>query len=104
VRLETYQIEQFNKFVTRMSKIEDGDRTLLDSTSILFGSGIGDANSHKNNDLPIILAGGGYRHGEFKQVPASGPNKVPLCNLYVDIAQRMGVETDAFGNSSGRSV
>ncbi|MEO7412930.1 MAG: DUF1552 domain-containing protein [Opitutaceae bacterium] len=102
--LETYQIEQFGKFLTRLSKLDDGDRTLLDSTSVLFGSGIGDANAHKNSDLPIILAGGGYRHGEFKKLPASGPNKVPLCNLYVDIAQRMGVETDSFGNSTGRSV
>ncbi len=100
--LELYQIEQFGKFVTRLSKINDGDRTLLDSTSVLFGSGIGDANTHRNNDLPILLAGGGYRHGEFKQLPATGPNKVPLCNLYVDIAQRMGVETESFGNSTGR--
>jgi hypothetical protein len=102
ITLETYQIEQFGKFVARLSKMDDGDRTLLDSTSVLFGSGIGDANTHKNNDLPIILAGGGYRHGEFKKVPASGPNKVPLCNLYLDIAQRMGVEKESFGTSTGR--
>ncbi len=104
ITLESYQIEHFGKFVQRLSKMEDGDRTLLDSTSVLFGSGIGDANTHKNSDLPILLAGGGYRHGEFKKIPSSGPNKVPLCNLYVDIAQRMGVETNSFGNSTGRSV
>jgi hypothetical protein len=104
IALETYQIEHFAKFLTRLSKMEDGDRTLLDSTAVLFGSGIGDANTHKNSDLPIILAGGGFRHGEFKKVPSSGPNKVPLCNLFVDIAQRMGVETDSFGTSTGRSV
>ena len=104
ITLETYQIEQFAKFLTRLSKMEDGNRTLLDSTAVLFGSGIGDANTHKNSDLPIILAGGGYRHGEFRKVPSSGPNKVPLCNLFVDIAQRMGVETDSFGTSTGRSV
>ncbi len=102
ITLETYQIEHFAKFLTRLSKMDDGDRTLLDSTSVLFGSGIGDANTHKNSDLPIILAGGGYRHGEFKQLPASGPNKVPLCNLFVDLAQRMGVETESFGTSTGR--
>ena len=88
ITLETYQIEQFGKFLTRLSKMEDGERTLLDSTAVLFGSGIGDANTHKNTDLPIILAGGGYRHGEFKKVPSSGPNKVPLCNLFVDIAYK----------------
>lgn len=102
ITLETYQIEHFGKFLARLAKMDDGDRTLLDSTSVLFGSGIGDANSHKNSDLPILLAGGGYHHGEFKKVAASGPNKVPLCNLFVDIAQRMGVETESFGTSTGR--
>jgi len=102
IALETYQIEQFGKFLARLAKLEDGERTLLDSTAVLFGSGIGDANTHKNSDLPIVLAGGGYRHGEFKKLPTAGANKVPLCNLYVDLAQRMGVETEAFGNSTGR--
>ena len=74
---------------------------MLDSTSVLFGSGIGDANSHKNSDLPVLLAGGGYRHGEFKKVEWQGIKKVPLCNLFVDLAQRMGVETESFGNSTG---
>jgi len=102
ITLEKYQIQHFGKFLTRLSQIQDGDRTLLDSTSVVFGSGIGDANSHKNSDLPIILAGGGYNHGEFREVPREGINKVPLCNLFVDIAQKMGVETDSFGSSTGR--
>jgi hypothetical protein len=102
ITLEKYQVQQFNKFITRLSKMQDGDRTLLDSTAVLFGSGMSDANSHKNSDLPIILAGGGYKHGEYREVPREGINKVPLCNLYVDIAQRMGVETETFGSSTGR--
>jgi hypothetical protein len=102
LKLETYQLEQFAIFLTRLAKLADGNRTLLDSTTVLFGSGIGDANTHKNSDLPILLAGGGYRHGEFRRLPASGPNKVPLCNLYVDIAQHMGVQAESFGNSTGR--
>jgi len=102
ITLEKYQIEHFGKFITRLSKMNDGDRTLLDSTTVLFGSGMGDGNSHKNSDLPVILAGGGYKHGEFREVPHEGINKVPLCNLFVDIAQKMGVETDSFGNSTGR--
>ena len=101
ITLETYQVEHFNKFLTRLSKIQDGDQTLLDSTAVLFGSGIGNAHSHKNSDLPIIVAGGGYRHGEFKKVASEGINRVPLCNLYVDLAQRMGVEIEAFGSSTG---
>lgn len=101
ITLEKYQIEHFGKFITRLSKINDGERTLLDSTTAIFGSGMGDGNSHKNSDLPVILAGGGYKHGEFREVPREGINKVPLCNLFVDIAQKMGVETDSFGSSTG---
>jgi hypothetical protein len=48
------------------------------------------------------VAGGGYKHGDFKKVETKGIKKVRLCNLYVDLAQRMGVETDSFGNSTGR--
>ncbi len=102
VALEKYQIQHFSKFVSRLESLNDGERTLLESTIVLFGSGMGDANTHKNSDLPILLAGGGYKHGEFRQVPHEGLNKVPLCNLYVDIAQRMGAEAASFGNSTGR--
>jgi hypothetical protein len=102
ITLEQYQIQHFAQFVTRLSTMNDGERTLLDSTAVLFGSGMGDANVHKNSDLPVILAGGGYKHGEFRQVPSEGINKVRLCNLFVDIAQRMGVQVDSFGNSTGR--
>lgn len=102
ITLEKYQIEHLGKFLTRLAKMNDGDCSLLDSTTVLFGSGMGDGNSHKNSDLPIILAGGGYKHGEFRQVPREGVNKVPLCNLFVDIAQKMGVEIDTFGSSTGR--
>jgi len=102
IALEKYQVMHFGKFLTRLSKLNDGERSLLDSTMVLFGSGMGDANSHKNSDLPIVLAGGGYQHGEFRKVPFEGNRKTPLCNLFVDILQRMGVESDHFGNSTGR--
>lgn len=102
IALEKYQITHFGKFLSRLARLSDGDQTLLDSTTVLFGSGIGDANSHRNSDLPILLAGGGYAHGQFREIPREGPNKVPLCNLFVDIAQKMGVETDQFGSSTGR--
>lgn len=102
VTLEQYQIKQFGKFLTRLAGMPDGEQTLLDSTAVLFGSGMGSANTHTNSDLPIILAGGGYASGEFKKAPSKGSGKVPLCNLFLDIAQRMGVEKDSFGTSTGR--
>ncbi|MEY5026360.1 MAG: hypothetical protein RLZZ244_1888 [Verrucomicrobiota bacterium] len=102
ITLERYQIEHFGKFLTRLANTPDGSGSLLDSTTVLFGSGMGDANSHKNSDLPILLAGGGYQHGEFREVQREGTHKVPLCNLFVDIAQRMGLPVDSFGSSTGR--
>ncbi len=101
VTLESYQLEQFGKFLTRLAGIQDGDQSLLDSTAVLFGSGMGNANSHTNTDLPIVMAGGGYGSGKFKTVDSKSSAKVPLCNLFLDIAQRMGVETEAFGTSTG---
>jgi len=101
ITLETYQLEQFSKFLTRLAAIQEGDQNLLDSTAVLFGSGMGNGSSHTNSDLPILMAGCGYGTGEFKQVPSKGAGKVPLCNLFVDIAQRVGVEKDSFGTSTG---
>lgn len=101
ITLEKYQIKHFGKFLTRLAGMRDGDQTLLDSTAVLFGSGMGNGNSHTNSDLPILLAGGGYHHGEFKKVPSQGSQKIPLCNLYLDIVQRMGIEAEAFGTSTG---
>ena len=103
VQIELYQVEQFARFLDKLrSTREPGtDRTLLDSTITLFGSGMGNANSHTNVDLPIILAGGGFQHGEHKRYPKESHKRVPLCNLYVSMLQQFGVETDSFGMSTG---
>jgi hypothetical protein len=97
IKLERYQIEHFAKFLTRLEGLSDGEQSLLDSTAVLFGSGIADANSHTNDDLPIIMAGGGYGQGEFKHMT----KRVPLCNLFLDIIQRFGIPADSFGTSTG---
>jgi hypothetical protein len=101
ITLETYQFEHFGKFLTRLSGIQDGEQTLLDSTTVIFGSGMGNGNSHTNTDLPIVLAGGGFGRGEFKKAESKGSGKIPLCNLFLDIAQRMGIEKESFGTSTG---
>lgn len=99
--LETYQLDQFSKFLSRLSDMTSEHGSLLDSTAVLFGSGMGNGSAHTNTDLPIILAGGGYESGDFKKVEPNGINKTPLCNLFVDIAQRSGVKTESFGTSTG---
>lgn len=103
VQIELYQVQQFARFLQKLSSIRDPetDGTLLDKTMCLFGSGMGNANSHTNNDLPVILAGGGFRHGEHKEFPREKNKRVPLCNLYVSMLQRFGVETDRFSNATG---
>ncbi len=85
-------------YTSLMEKKEHGQR-LFDRTMVLYGSNMGDANIHDNTNLPIILAGGGFKHGQhlvFKR-----DNNLPLCNLYVAMLQRMGVETDSFASSTG---
>lgn len=102
VQIELYQVEQFARFIEKLRSIREpnSDGTLLDNTMVLMGSGMGDANSHTNNDLPIILAGGGFKHGEHKQYPKVSNRRVPLCNLFVSMLQRFGVETDQFSQGT----
>jgi hypothetical protein len=101
IKIGRYQMEQFARFLDKLKKLEDGDKTLLDNTMVLFGSGMGDANNHSLLNLPIILAGGGFKHGEFKAYPQSGLGRTQLCNLYLSMLQRFGVETNRFGISTG---
>ena len=66
---------------------------------ILYGSNMGDSNTHDNSNLPILLAGGGFKHG--RHIAFKRDHNQPLCNLYVSMLQGMGIEADAFGSSSG---
>lgn len=75
------------------------DSRLLDDTMVLYGSNMGDANSHDTTNLPILLAGGGFRHGQH--VTFKRDNNAPLCNLFVSMLQRLGVEAGRFASSSG---
>ena len=77
---------------------EDGD-TLLDRTTVFLGSNLGDASSHSTKNLPVLVAGGGFQHGQHLAFDPDNPP--PLCNLYVNMLQRLGIETDKFGTSTG---
>jgi hypothetical protein len=103
VQIEEYQVEHFARFLDKLAALREpnGDGSLLEQTMVLFGSGMGNANSHTNHDLPIILAGGGFAHGQHKVFPAESNRRIPLCNLFVSMLQKFGVETDHFGNASG---
>ena len=99
IKMERYQVEQFAKFLAKLKSIEDGSGTLLDHSMVLFGSGMGNANSHQNSNLPIILAGGGFKHGEHKAM-----ERKPLCNLYLTMLHRFGLEVETFGTSTGTLI
>lgn len=103
VQIELYQTQQFARFLEKLKSIKEPgtNDSLLTSTIVLMGSGMGNANSHINTDLPIILAGGGFKHGQHKQYPKEPRQRVPLCNLFVSMLQRFGVETDRFSASTG---
>lgn len=98
--IEKFQTTAFAKFLDRLATMQDSDGArMLDRTMVLFGSGMGNGSSHSNKDLPILLAGGGFRHGEHKEYPTG--RKVPLCNLYTTMLQRFGVEIERFNKATG---
>ena len=96
--VETFLMKQLSRFLGRLESTKEADGgTMLDTTQVLFGSGLGSGSRHSNINLPIILAGGGFRHGQH----FDGRRGTPLCNLYLTILQRMGCRIDRFNTSSG---
>ena len=100
--IESFHTNQFARFLGKLKEIREpnGD-SLLDSTMALFGSGMSNANSHSNRDLPIVLAGGGFKHGEHRHYARRGRHSTPLCNLYLSMLQNFGLEIDRFNTSAG---
>ena len=100
--IETFHASQYARFLGKLKSItEPNGQTLLDNTTTLFGSGMSNANSHSNRDLPVIVAGGGFRHGEHKHYARQKKYSTPLCNLYLSLLLNFGLELDQFNTSSG---
>lgn len=97
VELET--IKTVRELVVKLKETKEEGDTLLDRTMVFLGSNLGDASSHSVKNLPVLLAGGGFRHGQHLAFDPQSPP--PLCNLYVSMLQRLGVQTDRFGTSTG---
>ena len=93
------QIRTLNAFLTKLKETREQGASLLDRTMVFFSSNLGNASSHSTRNLPVLLAGGGFRHGQHLAFnPASPP---PLCNLFVSMLQRLGINADRFGSSTG---
>ena len=89
----------FARLLDGMAAAPEAGGTLLDHTAVLFGSNLSNANSHDTTNLPIILAGGGFRHGQHLAFDRN--NNTPLANLYVSMLQDYGLEVDRFASGTG---
>ncbi|MDX1944191.1 MAG: DUF1552 domain-containing protein [Pirellulaceae bacterium] len=100
--IELEQMRLFGELLGKLKGSREEGGTLLDRTIVFFGSNLGNASSHDNKNMPIIVAGGGFRHGHHLAFdPKKNP---PLCNLYVQFLQRLGAPVEAFGSSSAATM
>jgi len=99
VRIQTYHVNQFKKFIDTLDSIEEGDGTLLDNSIILYGSNMSNSNLHDHYPLPNILLGGtgrikGGQHISYEQ-------RTPMTNLILSMLNKAGVELEQLGDSTG---
>jgi len=97
---EEGQFEVLARFLRALAEAKEGGQSLLDRTMVLYGTCMGSANSHSNTNLPALLAGGGFRHGQHLAFDTQ--NNYPLTNLFVSMLQRLGIEASEF--STGRNT
>lgn len=92
-------VEAWADFLRELAGTKDHGANLLDHTAVLLTSNLGNASSHDNKNMPVLLGGGGFRHGQH--LAFDQKNNYPLPNLYVSLLQRMGMETDQFASGKG---
>jgi hypothetical protein len=97
--LELEKLKTLRDFVTQLRETREEGESLLDRTMVFFSSNLGDASKHSVKNMPVLLAGGGFQHGQHLAFDEN--NHPPLCNLFVSMLQRMGIEADKFGSSTG---
>jgi hypothetical protein len=97
VKLNTYHVDLFAKFVQKLRDTRESGGSLLDNSLLLFGSGMSESNTHSRLDIPTILVGGGKGNSHVK-----APKETPFANLLLGLANRFGVEVDKFGISTGK--
>ena len=97
--LEIQQMKLFGELLAKLKGTQEQGGNLLDRTIVMFGSNLGNASSHDNKNLPILVAGGGFKHGQHLAFdPKKNP---PLSNLYVQFLRRLGADVNTFGSSTG---
>jgi hypothetical protein len=97
--IDEWHMRLLAKLFSDLKAIKEDGETLLDRTMIVYGSNLGNANTHVTTNLPVIFAGGGFRHGQHLAFDTQ--RNYPLPNLFVSMLQRMGIESDKFATSTG---
>jgi hypothetical protein len=97
--LELEKMKTLRDFLAQLKQSQEAGDSLLDRTLVFFSSNLADAGKHSVKNLPVILAGGGFRHGQHLAFDEN--RNPPLCNLFVSMLQRLGIEADAFASSTG---
>jgi len=97
--LDVAHFKNFNAFLHGLKEVKEDGETLLDRTQVLWGSNFNDANSHLTTNLPIVLAGGGWKHGQHLVFDTD--NNYPLSNMHLSMLHRMGIPEKKFSSSTG---
>ena len=97
--IDVWHMKLLAELLGKLKGIAEGRESLLDRSMVLYGSNFGDANKHTTNNMPVILAGGGFKHGQHLAFDAD--RNYPLPNLFVSMLQRMGIESDRFASATG---
>jgi len=100
-RIDTYHVQLFAEFVEKLAATPDGDGSLLDHSLIVYGSGMGDGNLHRHDNLPILTLGslgGKIRTGQHLVYP----RHTPMTNFLLTLLDNVGADIDRLGDSTGR--
>ena len=97
-RVEEAQFGTFRDLLTGLRDFKEGGASLLDQTSVVYGTNMGNANAHSNDNLPVLLAGGGFKHGQH--LAFDKQRNEPLANLFVSLLQRLGIEESQFASGT----
>jgi hypothetical protein len=100
-KINAYQVTKFAYLLERLAATPDGDGSLLDHSTLLYGSGMGDCNAHDPRSIPLLLAGGGAGHLRGGRHIAF-PKETPLANLHLTLLDKFGVNLERIGDSTGR--
>jgi hypothetical protein len=98
VKINTYYMRLYAKFLEKLRTTQDGDGSLLDHSLIFYGAGMGDSNAHASDPLPVIATGGGVGRGHRHVQVAT---RTPVGNLWMAVADKFGNPQQSFGDSTG---